>query len=123
MDELTVQIVKAKRSSCWYANLVGKTFKVYVDRKYYIIKEDYDLGNEFPWRHIDKEDAVVLEEKELTEAQKVIVQMIPLSAPGELPKSFLDLHERIWKAFDLGMSYSRLTAAEEAEAAAEHERR
>ena len=59
MDEVTVQIIKAALP-CWYAGLEGEFFKVYTDKRDYILKEDYDRGHRAIWRHIFKGDAKVV---------------------------------------------------------------
>jgi len=48
----------------------------------------------------------------LTEAEKVLVKMIPLSTPKELPKDFIENCQHIWEAFNVGREYERLLEKE-----------
>jgi hypothetical protein len=46
----------------WYTDLEGVTFEVYDNYgKDYILVEDYDLGHDHYWRHIDRDGCVVSE--------------------------------------------------------------
>ena len=59
MKELDVQIINGKKP-CWYHSLKGMVFRVYDNRRDYILKEDYDLGHHAMWRHISKPDVLVV---------------------------------------------------------------
>lgn len=58
---MKIKIIKADKPTFWYAADVEATFDV-VDRggKDYILSEDYLLGEDCPWRLIQKSDCVVL---------------------------------------------------------------
>lgn len=47
-------------------------------------------------------------EAPMTEAQKVLAKMIPLSTPKELPKNLSENCTRVWEAFNVGRDYERL---------------
>lgn len=61
MKVLQIRILKSSGSYYWYANLIGVILFVYDNKRDYILKEDYDRGMNAPWRHIDKEDAEIVE--------------------------------------------------------------
>jgi len=66
MNATRVRIVKAKRSTFWYADKIGETFEVYpdssCDNESYVLKEDRDRGD-VPLHWIRREDAVEVEEE------------------------------------------------------------
>ena len=39
--------------------------------------------------------------------QEVLGKLMSLSVPTELPKDFMDLHNRVWGAFNLGREYEK----------------
>ena len=39
--------------------------------------------------------------------QELLMELVALAAPRELPKSFLDNHNSIWKAFEIGRKYEK----------------
>lgn len=61
MKVLSVKIEKCSHPSAWYRKSVGAYFTVYDDRHDFILKADYDSGYRAAWRHIDKQDCLILE--------------------------------------------------------------
>jgi hypothetical protein len=52
-------LVKITNGMGWYAGLENEVFEVYDNNSYYLLAEDYDLGNKDKWlirRYIDKAD-------------------------------------------------------------------
>lgn len=39
--------------------------------------------------------------------RQILMKLVSLATPAELPKSFLDLHNRVWEAFNLGRHYEK----------------
>ena len=39
--------------------------------------------------------------------RQVLMKLVSLVTPAELPKSFFSLHNRVWEAFDLGRQYEK----------------
>jgi hypothetical protein len=60
MKAISVKIEKCTHSKAWYKNSIGSYFTVYDDRKDFIVKADYDSGYRSAWRHIDKQDCLIL---------------------------------------------------------------
>lgn len=60
---MKIKIIKAGKPTYWYADSVGATLEV-VDRhkEDYTLAEDYLLGEDAVWRHIAKDDCVILNE-------------------------------------------------------------
>ena len=60
MNKLQVTITNGRG---WYEGLEGETFEVYDNHgRDFILVEDYDLGHDALWLHIDTEDCVVAEQ-------------------------------------------------------------
>jgi len=79
MRTLFVKITEpSEHPQCWYYNRVGEVFQVYEWAKDYVLKEDYDKGYKFMWRHIDKEDCVEVVREESDETKK---QNLPPARP------------------------------------------
>jgi hypothetical protein len=58
------------------------------------------------WHHTN--DSYSAPEKfELNEQQMIEVEMANLSVPKEKPKTFLELHEMLYKAFELGKKWQQ----------------
>ena len=81
MEVLKVRIIKAQKPSYWYADLIGQVFEVYLDEIHnkFIMKSDYDRGNNAAWGIISPEDCEVIRENffdairndpEMTQEQK-----------------------------------------------------
>ena len=63
MQHLIVRIIKCDEPAAWYADLVGETFDVYpYDSDSYVLKKDYDRGNDQLWRHIKKDEVERIED-------------------------------------------------------------
>lgn len=60
MESLAIKIEKCSDKSAWYSKSIGSYFTVYNGRQDFIVKADYDAGYRAAWRHIDKEDCVIL---------------------------------------------------------------
>jgi len=55
--KMAVKITGCPNKSSWYSRLIGETFEVYYYSSHdYVVCEDYDLGPDVAWRHIDKSD-------------------------------------------------------------------
>lgn len=56
-----VKITKCSYPQAWYNDSIGEVFTVYqtIFGKDYILKEDYDMGHNTLWRHIDIKDCEV----------------------------------------------------------------
>jgi len=39
--------------------------------------------------------------------REILGKLISLSAPNKLPENFMENHERIWEAFNLGREYEK----------------
>jgi hypothetical protein len=59
-DEKKVRIITCGGACSWYANSIGKIFDVTETKTEYIITEDYE-NPAIAWRHIEKNDCVVVE--------------------------------------------------------------
>lgn len=55
-----VEIISCDVPTAWYASLVGMRFECYEWGKDYVLKQDYDAGDQHWWRHITKGDCVVV---------------------------------------------------------------
>jgi len=62
---MKVKIIRAGKPTFWYAAHVGATVEVVDKHRYdYTLKEDWERGDDAPWRHIFKADCVILSENE-----------------------------------------------------------
>jgi len=59
-SRLTVRIKSAPPGS-WYENLVGEYVEVYGGGSSWVVAEDYDRGYNSEWRHIEKNDAFLVD--------------------------------------------------------------
>lgn len=55
-----VRIVSVTPSEAWYTGLVGEIFNVYRWGRDFVLAEDYDAGQSAIWRHIEADDAVLV---------------------------------------------------------------
>ena len=53
--------------------------------------------------------------RELKESEKTLLKIVPLAVPNRMPKDFMELHDVVWKAFNLGREYEELRLSEERE--------
>lgn len=65
---MNIQQVRITTGNGWYTDLEGEVFTVYDNcGRDFILCEDYDLGHDHYWRHIDNGDC------ELVESEGVLV--------------------------------------------------
>ena len=55
---IKVKIIEASSPLAWYADSIGKEFDVYIRGSGYVLKDDYDAGDDVPWRLIEFLDAI-----------------------------------------------------------------
>lgn len=59
-DYFLVKITSFDMPTAWYASLISSYFECYEWCNDYVLKEDYDSGDQNPWRHIVKYDCIVV---------------------------------------------------------------
>ena len=59
-EVVMVEITSCDMPTAWYASLVGHRFECYEWGKDYVLKQDYDAGDQHWWRHITKDNCVVV---------------------------------------------------------------
>lgn len=63
-DILTVRIMHCDYSHWWYYDFVGLTIDVVFGLDDYIVFDDYLLGHNKGWRHIEHDDCMVINIKQ-----------------------------------------------------------